>query len=175
MRSPVRKQLVATFQREFENRYPQFSPVKLPRGATVKIWDWEIAPQLVFFVMLQPFNDEDVFRVEVAWNEDHEYPWMRSGDVNIEAPNLREGLGWLWASTSKEPLWDLDPEVGIARRARFEALARDEPVSYPPDTPIDVLMPRVAPLVEDCLQKFEQYGWPLFKKVAKHQGIKWPK
>ena len=27
---------------------------------------------------------------------------------------------------------------------------------------------------KDCLQKFEQYAIPMFKKVAEHNGVKWP-
>ena len=171
MRPKVRQHLVKTFQREFEKRYPQFSLLKVANGVT-KVWRWHIAANLHYFVALHPFRQEDKFVLEIAWSEDGEFPWSSIGDaIDPNKACWRERLGFLWQSQAKEPVWDAAPEVGEARQARFDAMDRGEEVSYPPPPPIDVVLPRIAPLVEDCLQKFVEYGMPVFEQVAQHRGL----
>ena len=171
MRSPIRKHLIATFRREFEKRYPQFLLVKIPK-ASMKIWECQAAPGLVLFVGLSFFEDEDTFVAEIAWNEEHEFPWMSIGDIlRADAPRWRGRLGRLWAPHGKEPVWDLAPEVGIATQARFEAMRRGEVVGYPPPPAVEVVIPRITPEVDDCLLKVQQYGAPLFKQIAQNRGI----
>ncbi len=172
MRSAVRKQLIKTFQREFESQYPQFAMLKLPGDTSVKVWEWRVAPSLHYFVLLQPFEQEDKFVLEIAWSEDGEFPWGTMDDVLApDKPRWRRRLGRSWQPLGRGPVWDAAPEVGEARQARFDAMARGEEWSYPPDPAIDVVIPRIAPLVRDCLQKFQEYGLPIFKQVAQHRGL----
>jgi hypothetical protein len=171
MRPAVRKHLVVTFRREFEKRHTQFSLLKLPPGGSVKAWERQVSPHLVFFVVLSVFRNEDQFAIEIAWNEHRELPWMSFGDFKVDAPSWRERLGCLWEQEGDEPIWDAAPEVGIAREARFEAMGRGETGSFPPPPDVDVVIPRIVPLVDDSLHKFEQYGLPLFKQVAEYRGL----
>ena len=171
MRSAVRKHVVKTFQREFERQYPQFSLLKLPSG-TPKVWEWRVAPNLHYFVLLQPFRQEDIFVLEIAWSEDGAFPWANMGGVFApDKPHWRRRLGWLWQPHGEEPVWDAAPEVGEARQARFDAMLRHEEVSYPAPPAVDVVIPRIAPLVHDCLEKFREYGLPIFNEVAQHRGL----
>jgi len=171
MRPPIRKQLVTAFQRDFEKLYPQFSLLKLPSSSTLTIWAWSVDPRLAFYVALSPFKDEDSFALEVAWSEDGEFPWTSFGQVDVEAPARRERLGRLWARHGKEPVWDAAPEVATAMQGRFDAIQRGEEVSYPPPPAVEVVIPRIARLVDDCLQKFREYALPLFNQVAQHRGL----
>lgn len=172
MRAPIRRQLVATFQREFKKKYPRFLPMKLPPGDSSRIWERELAPHLVFFVMLDPFDDEDSFVVEIAWNDRHEFPWVGAWHAKIDAPCGRERVGLLCSSSGKDVPWDLAPEREAAMLARFAAWERGETAEYPPPPAVDVVIPRIGRAVDDALQKLQEYGIPLFQKVADHRGIR---
>ena len=39
----------------------------------------------------------------------------------------------------------------------------------PPE--VEIVLPHVAPLVDDSLQKFREYGLPIFEQVAVHRGF----
>jgi hypothetical protein len=171
MRSKIRKHLVATFQREFEEQHPQFALSKLSDGAT-KIWEWRVSPSFHCFAVLHPFEQEDKFAIEIAWSEDGSFPWASMGDeFSPDRRCWRERLGRLWAPHGKEPLWDAAPEVAAARQARFDVMLDGGQVSYPPPPDVDVAIPRIGPLVDDCLQKFREYRLPVFEHVAQHRGI----
>jgi hypothetical protein len=171
MRSAIRKHLVKTFQREFEEQYPQFSLSKLSDGAT-KVWEWRIAPNLYYFVVLHPFRQEDIFVLEIAWSEDGTFPWASIGGAfEPGKPEWRERLGLLWQPNGRESVWNAAPEVAAAMQANFDAMRRGEPDSDLPVPEINVVIPRIAPLVADCLQKFQQFGMPIFEQVAQHREL----
>ncbi len=111
MRSAVRKQLVKTFRREFETQYPQFAMLRLPDGTSAKVWEWRVARNLHYFVLLQPFEQDDKFALEIAWSEDGEFPWASMDDVfAADKPRWRERLGCLWQPRGREPVWDAAPK-----------------------------------------------------------------
>jgi hypothetical protein len=171
MRSPLSKKIIASFKREFESRFSHFSI-----GDTQPLWwrwDWKIAPMLTFFMILQAFERKDQFVLEVAWSENGEFPWRSVGRLDIEQPEGRDRLGRLW-TRGEEPVWDLAPEATEAIKEDIEALARGESAKYIPDPPIKQLLPRIDPLVQDAINKFEQYGMPFFQKVAQKRDILWP-
>jgi hypothetical protein len=174
MRAPVQKHLVATFRREFEKRYTQFSLHKISEGG-FKVWEWQLAPDLRFFVVLSIFNRyaQDAFAIELAWNEENAFPWTSIGDpLSLGAQRWRGRLGRLWKTGGDEPVWDAAPEVKTAIAADFDAIRRGGAHSSAlPIPPVDVVIPRIAPLVDDALQKFEEYGVPFFKQVARHRGL----
>ena len=173
MRSPLRKKVIALIRREFEERYPRFALLD-SSGPLIKIWGWKVAPELTLFAALQIFRESaDEFAAEIAWSENHEFPWHEFGMMVVEKPRGRVRLGNLW-----EPgggvTWDLAPEVKASRRARVEMLRRGDVDAYraeDPIPPIEVAMLRIAPAVEDCLAKFEQYALPFFNAVAAHRGV----
>ena len=171
MRSKIRKLLVSTFQRAIEAQQPRFAPSKHSDGS-FRIWQWSIAPSLHFFVALQPFEKDDIFVLEIAWSENDAFPWGdRGGEFRVDKPDWRERLGHLWQPVGKSPVWDLAPELTEARQDRLDALRKGEEMDYatPPD--VEIVLPRVAPLVDDSLRKFREYGLPVFERVALHRGF----
>lgn len=171
MRSPLRKELIACFKREFQPRFPQFT---LAKGLTWT-WTWKIAPHLILFVKLQAFEKKDQFIVEVAWSESGEFPWGGIGKgIDPNQSKGRARLGRLWEKGRDEPVWDVAPEKTAGMKEVLDALARGESPNFPPDPPLEEVLPRVCPLVRDAVSKFEQYGIPLFRRVAESRGIEWP-
>lgn len=172
MRSPIQKELITCFKQEFEPRFPQF---KRSESATQSlIWEWKYGPNLTFFILLQPFSRYDQFTVEVAWSEDSEFPWPSLGKAKIEGAQGRVRLSRLWSAAVEAPIWDVAPEEIAAVQADLERLGRGEPQLYPPDPPVELILPRVRPLVRDAVEKLIQYGVPLFRRVAEHRGLNWP-
>lgn len=172
MRAAIRKRLVATFRHGFEKAYPPFSPIKLKRGSP-SVWAWEITPALTFFVSVDPFDGEDRFVIEVAWSDDGAFPWSSIAEpLDFAAPQWRDRLSMLWIHQGKEHVWDLAPEEGIAREARWEARRDGGRVEFPDPPAVDVVVSRIDAAVADCLQKFQEYGVPLFEKVAENRGLK---
>jgi hypothetical protein len=137
------------------------------------IWSWKNSANLTFFVLLQAFEREDQFVVEIAWSEDGEYPWHVVGNLNVEQSHGRDRLGQLWRQGADEPVWDVTPEKTVAQQEALEALRLGESPKYPPDPPVDQILPRVCPLVRDAVTKLEEYGIPLFRQIAKSRGLAW--
>jgi hypothetical protein len=172
MRSPLRKELFACFQRKLLERFAQFALFEKGRGTWT--WRWTIAPHLTFFLFLQAYDDKDQFTVEVAWSDDGEFPFGAIGRTKIDEPQGRQRLGKLWDKGPEIPVWDVDPEHSARVREYLKSLSSDQVLEYPPDLPIEKALPRVAPLVDDALDKFEQFGMPLFRQVAEVRGIHFP-
>ena len=170
MRGRLWKKVSVNFQHELEQRFPQF--VFDDKDGQYWIWRWKIAFNLHFFVALQGFDRRDQFTLEVAWAEGNEMPYLGPAQ-----PHQSEGcvrLGRLFATGPEAPLWDLAPEKTAADEAHRESLLGDEIVPYPEDPPVELLLPRIGPLVHDAIEKLEQYGMPLFRRVAEAHGVKWP-
>ena len=172
MRSSIRKKLTACFRREFQPRFPQFAPALKDRNFWT--WAYEIAPNLTFFIALQAFDRYDEFVIEVAWSEDGEYPWQHSGQIEVDRPMGRERVGVFFKTGPREVTWNLAPEATAAIREANEARVRGERVNYQFDPPIEVVLPRVEPMVRDAIEKLEQYGVPLFRRVAEARKLDWP-
>jgi hypothetical protein len=172
MRSLLRKELNSCFRRELQARFPQFNFVSQERGTST--WAWKIAPNLTFFIMSQPFERTDQFVMEVSWSENGEYPWGAMGKIKVDQPQGRQRLGRLWESGRDEPIWDLAPEKTAGMQEHKEALSRGQTLDYPADPPTEQILPLICPLVREAVNKFEQYGLPLFRQVAEIRGLSWP-
>lgn len=173
MRGRLWKKVNTSFKRELEQRLPQFGFDD--KDGQFWIWRWQIASDLHFFVALQGFDRRDQFVLEVAWSENGEFPWGKAGDpIVVEQSEGRERLGFLWSQGPSEPRWDLAPEKTAADEAHIKARARGEHLPYAEDPPVELVLPRIEPLIHDAIEKLEQYGIPLFRRVAEAHGIKWP-
>jgi hypothetical protein len=156
--------------REFPLRFPLFTPgFKEPGFWT---WAYKAAPNLVFFIALQVVDNYDKFAVEIAWSEDGQYPWHGTGQIEAERPQGRARIEHLVLGGGD--LCDLAPEATAAIRAASEARLRGDRVNYGFDPPIEVVLPRVEPMVRDAIQKLEEYGVPLFRRVAEARSLDWP-
>lgn len=173
MRGPVRKELMKCFERELQTRCPQFKFSDSDRDA--RIWSWSISPELVFFVMVQAFERDDQFVVEVAWSGNEEFPWGAFGQLEVEQPEGRGRLGRLWESGPDTPVWDAAPEKTAVDMQNLEALREGRKTIIPEDPPLAQTLPRIQPLVADAVGKLMQYGMPLFHRVAEAHGVEWPR
>jgi hypothetical protein len=171
MRSPIRKELIACFEREFKPRFPQFAPALKDRRFCT--WAWKIAPNLTFFIGLQAFQREDQFAIEVAWSENGEFPWHGIGQIEADKPLGRERVGVLFKTGPREVTWDLAPEATAGMQRNIEGRVRGELARFDYHPPIELVLPRVEPIVRDAIEKLEQYGVPLFRRVAEARKLDW--
>ena len=176
MRHKIRKELLARFRLEFERRLPDFHSHK--EKLDDPTWAWQEAPKLTFFVQLQLCDNKDQFVLEIAWSEDGLFPWwpMPSTRLQIDAPQWHVQLARLWATAAMADAWEIVPAetASAERKARLAALDRGEVQEFMRETPEEEYLPRVAPLVEDAVQKLIDFGLPLFRRVAEQRGIPWP-
>jgi hypothetical protein len=170
MRSPLRKELFVRFEHALRERFPQFTFFEKDRET--RTWRWTVAPGLTFFVFLQAFQGNDQFTVEVAWSEDGQFPWEVVAKTKIDQPQGRDRLAWLWDKGPETPVWDLDPEHSARVAEHLKSLSSEHALEYPPDSPTEKLLPRLGPLVKDAINKFEQFGMPLFRQVTEVRGLK---
>jgi hypothetical protein len=168
MRSPIRKEVVALFARELQEKCPQFE--RFSRKSP--IWARQLG-LLTFFVLLQPFQRSDRFAIEVAWSEDGEFPWGSIGEIDVRKPRGRDRLP-CWEEGVQQLEWDLAPEHTSAIEEKIDRLACGEYVPYT-DTnpPIEVVLPRIEPAVQDAVHQLVKKGLPFLRRVAKHRGLKW--
>lgn len=170
MRGPIRKELMKCFEHELLARWPHFTLFDSERD--FRIWSWKIKTNLVLFVAIQAFEREDQFVVEVSWNETNDFPWGAMGKLNVDKSQGRERLGRLWKSGGDEPLWDVSPEKTAWMLERIDALSEGRTISsIPEDPPLSQALPRVLSLVRDAIEKFDEYGMKLFRRVAEARGI----
>jgi hypothetical protein len=79
----------------------------------------------------------------------------------------------LWITDKREYRWAIAPkESAKDYLEKTAARRRGEKVRLGPP-PVEELLPRVNPLVEDAVQKLIDYGLPLFRRVAAQRGIEW--
>jgi hypothetical protein len=179
MRPKIRKELIARFRQELKRRLPQFR-LAMKSSSNEPTWIWKIGSNLAFFVQMQVFDDRDRFVLEIAWSGDDRFPWDASAlrRPDVEAPRCSIRLARLWAKGKLEDMWDVvTDETKAEMQAREKAYKRGDikewrrPVRQAPE---EEVLPFVAPLAEDVVQKLIDYGLPVFRKVAEHQGIPWP-
>jgi hypothetical protein len=123
---------------------------------------------------MDPLDGKDEFYVEIAWSVDGEFPWRSMGKTEIDRESGRGRLARQWQKFGADPHWDLAPEKTAAMDAHIDALAKGRELEYPSDLPVEQLLPRVDPLVRDAIAKLEEYGMPLFRRVAEARGLRWP-
>lgn len=185
MKSSLERELVALFTVAFEHSLPLFKPCGAEcaaGGADYSVWALCVSPNLTFFVMLQPFDNEDRFTVEIAWSDDGKFPWRESGPrlCKIEGPKARRRLPRLWFVGQTEPVWEVIRRRTFEEtRARIKAMSRGdrdevERIDRLTEVPLDEAMSRVPALVEDAVQKLIDYGLPVFRRVAENRGLTWP-
>jgi hypothetical protein len=172
MRSAIKKQLVKNFAENIENNFPDFLQQKFLDSA-LYLWRRTIATDLFFLLGLQIFRDKDVFVLEIGWSEDGEFHFDSYPPFDVEKSFWRNRLT-KFIKKPRSEVWDLTPEFTAAREAYIDALDADEPLARPEPPDPEVVIPRIPALVDDALNKFKQYAFPLFNKVARHRGFETP-
>jgi hypothetical protein len=174
MRSPIRKRVVAYFTNKVQERFPQFIRMAMP-GDTSRLWAFRMVPSLTFFILLQPFDREDQFVVEVAWSEDSDFPWGSFGKILVGDSHGRARLPVRGEIGTIGQIWDLAPEATAAIKAELKAYSRGEAVPYRDiNPPIENVLPRVEPMVDESIDRLAEVGLPFLRRVADHRKITWP-
>jgi hypothetical protein len=70
--------------------------------------------------------------------------------------------------------WDLSPETTAALQEDIDALSRGKHLPFPAELPVEQLLPRVRPLVYQAIDKFQEHGIPLFRRVTAARELAWP-
>ena len=170
MRSALRKEVFANFEKGIAARLPQF---ELVSRNDALMWAWKINPVLTFFVFVDVVDNKDQFFLEIAWSETGDFPWKSLGKVKVDRENGRLRLGAQWQA-GKSYLWDLTPEKTEGMKQHLDALRQGKTMPYPADPSIEHVWPRTSHLVHDCIDKLEIYGVPLLQQVAEVRGLTWP-
>ena len=171
MQPVLKRALRGTFNERLIVRLLNFALRK--KDGSMWIWTRLLATNLTFFVALQVKKDWDKFVVEIAWSDDGEFPFDIMGKDDPALNRGRTRLGKLWKPLGVEPDWDLDSEHTQAMDAMLHGLAKGMPLKFPLNGDTDVLILRVPVLVDDALNKLQEYGVPLFQRVAETHGVTW--
>lgn len=171
MRSPIKKQVFKTFQREIERQYPSFSLTEVD-VEIVGVWSRCLTPQLYIFLKVMELDGRDSFVVELGWSDKSLYPWaIRNHELKFDSAVWWDRLSRLWYKGKGEQVWELAPEDRIAMEARDKARMKNKPVLYPPPPPVLTVLHRVEPAVINALEKFQEFGVPIFNTLGNHRGL----
>lgn len=158
---------------------PQFAKVQDPdatRGTVV--YESALAPDLAFYVFLQPDTRDDRFTVEIAWSRTGRYPFFAMPEVSPDAPpdgrgafrirlprfwTTEPGIDFWWEIRPRPSLADLEREI-----RNFPAIATGKrPVS--PEA-----LARVDETAAEAVRRISEYALPFFVRVAHGFGHEWP-
>ena len=172
------KAIVAQFEVELKIRVPGFRRVKgepLPAGC--RLFGWQYAPDLTFYLLLNIVNGERFF-IDIAWTRNGRFP-----DIPLRRPRDIPELGlrkdepmhgdflfrlpMLWLPKDKS--WDVVPKRSLEELAReLESGEFDKRLSK--SDAVEDLLPKVSELVHDAVEKVEGYAVPYLLQVAKDIG-----
>lgn len=116
MRSPIRKELIEQFAAEFERLLPSFNRVKAPKPGMDPKWVWKLAPNLTFFIKLQPLRRYDQFVLEVGWTDRGEIGVRDNYQSSVDPSARKWGarLSQIWDRPKtgvREPAWENRPRI----------------------------------------------------------------
>jgi len=179
MRSPLGKEVRKLFAAELARRQPSFARVERPKPGIDPKWVYAVAPDLSFFIELHMLPRSDEFVVEVGWTDGGEIGLRDNYQSRVDTRAKKWGarLSTLVDETDGyKRHWDVTPQLSSEdEMERVEAISRGEKIPLtPPDPPVEEVLPRVAPLVRDAIDKLEKYALPLFRRVTEERGHKWP-
>jgi hypothetical protein len=167
----MQRELVRAVRRQFALRLraeiPQFEEARA-RGlpSECRLYELKVGATLAFYLVLQHHRSWESFTVEVAWSQEGEYPASalpaESPDDLLENAEMSFRLGRLWAG-KKDVWWELVPRLSVLQGATFDDFMKDP-------EPIENLLPKVKPVVEDAIQHVLSDGLPYFRKVAVAKG-----
>lgn len=170
MRSKLGKAVRGRLRKQLSQRFPGLREIpgaEVPPGWLV--FGLEVAPDLAFYVVLVPYRQHDRFTLEGAWTRNGRFPSSigileprdsvvpylirdepRNGDFRFRVPRL-------WQA--QEFAWDLAPRPSMV----------DELLKFgrlPEEPPIEEGLSKVDAMVQDALEKIDEYLVPYFDQVA---------
>lgn len=164
MRAPLAKIVRKEFSARLAAVAPQFSETKeenIPPGD--RLYAWEVLPTLRFYLLLQFHQYEDWFTLEVGVSRSGRWPayaLMPADPASQTQGDRRFRMGRLWAPAQQDVWWELAPRPPSG--GSLEEYARRHAV--------DVLLPRIGPLVEDAAGRLRDYAIPWLRKAAAEAG-----
>ena len=167
MRSKLGKAVRARFAARLRGVLPQFREIKtaeIPPGS--RLYCWERAPDLSFYLLLLVFPQWDEFTIEVAWSRKGQFPdrtMFCDPDEEPQDGTLGFRLGRLW-EVNKGVWWQLTEYPSPAQLERSLLTGQDVM------PPVEEIMPNVIPMVDDAINRIVEYAVPYFTKVAKKYG-----
>lgn len=172
MRTKLKKAVKARFSEGSPARCPGFD--LWVNNSCLMIWRRKVAERLYIFVELEFHEKRDSFIAQVKWSQDGE--WYSGGMDSPERPFGSETLQRIRGCKNGEDLWDLDPEYTAGRAREYDSFKKTHElvISTLDPTPIETVMPLVAPAVDDALSLLTDYGMPFLKRVAAVHNVAWP-
>ena len=179
MRGKLTKAVLARFSEGVPARCPGFEPSE--KSKDTLSWKRQIGESLFLFVEIGTSSKADHFLARVKWNQTDEWcsgvrdqPERPHGGVLLQNIRSFKPLITRWDPTGFG-VWDVDPEYTIAWDLIMKVPIETRKWSdYPVATPIETVMPLVAPAVDDALSLLTEYGMPFLKRVAAAHNVAWP-
>jgi len=161
MRAPLAKAVRREFGLRLTEVVPQFAEVKgesIPPGD--RLYVWEASPGLRFYLLLQFHPHEDWFTLEVAISQSGRWPAFAlqpsSPDADVKDGDFRFRLGRLWAPPQRDVWWELAPRPPAGASVD----------QYMNRAPVEELLTKIEPLVEDAVRQIAQHALPYLHKVG---------
>lgn len=164
------------FELNLRRELPQFQRLRgLPLPAECRAYEWRVAGQLHYHLLLQLHRSEDAFTVEVGWTTNGRWPEhvpLPDGPHETAVSgDMRFRIGFLWSSRS-DHWWRLAPcrVVRLGAEDDGDDLgARLARLRYPP--PLADALAQVPRQVDDAIARIRQYALPYFGRVASALGM----
>ena len=192
MRSALGREVRKRFGSEISRSFPGFAELK---GHS--IWPGDRlyvhrTPTVSFFIRLVPDFDRDQFRVMYGWSSSGEPP-REQLQLQIEREkDLPRHDGYEFrimqcfndAGGMEDRWWVLEDATGVAFKRTLDefAVPGDTPIqtleratseglsymlSIHRESAVEKLLPRIPPLIQDCIQHLRETVIPYFEKVRK--------
>jgi hypothetical protein len=169
MRSIVAKAVRKQFADRLKQELPGFRPTKNEHVASgERLWEWKIAADLSFFLLLQPAEDYDEFTIEVSWSRDGKYPILVSNDSPNEPARqgkMRFRLCHFW--TAEDEWFQVCPRPSEEHLRAYFFGGADYYLEGPEEA-----AKRVPGLIDEVMRRIREHAVPYFHKIAANLGRK---
>lgn len=191
MRSALGKELRKQFASAVSRTFPGFVETKAPSvwpGARMYV---HRTPLASYFIRLVPCHDRDWFRIMYGWSSSGEFP---SETRRFPKPKLDQDIpnhdGFEFrimriinaAGGARDRLWVLDDPSEVAFERTLQEFAKpgdaevqtleratSEGLSYMMsihrELAVELLLPKIPVLIEDCMQCIRETVMPYFEKI----------
>jgi hypothetical protein len=169
MRRPLAMETLRHFTAGLKQILPQFERSKeflLPKVCFVFVR--KAAPKLWLFVVLQFYENEDEFTVEIAWSQRQRMPEdcmvsvnekPRNGDWNMRLCRFWVDEG-IW--------WELAP-----RETLEEMVEKMEAGRFFDEYPLEKARKKIKPQVQDAIAGIRKHAIPYFRRICEQCGVQW--
>ena len=168
MQAKLAKAVRAHFAQQMTKRLPAF---QLLAKGNPDLYILQVSQDLVFFVYLSISEGKDSFVLEVAANENKQFPWtempgtLRNLETGTTKKMWRFRISKLWGEP-KSHAWILGE---VRNHQRILDDVRNKAYLAPEE--LESKLKEVESKVRDAVDKVCEYGIPYLELVAKKHGI----